>query len=135
MEWKEDKQGDIELHPELVKQRQDTYSSLTDISGIAIFSDEFQVKVEQWQKSKYDADAVVYQKVFFGQQINAIDDDSFMQKLFTEQGVEMYLHDYTDTGKKVSFIDIGLVIFSALLMAAVYLFIFGKKIPKRRSNK
>lgn len=36
-----EEQEELELHPEEVRQRQDTYSSLTDLSQIHLFTSEF----------------------------------------------------------------------------------------------
>ena len=42
-----EEQEELELHPEEVRQRQDTYSSLTDLSQIHLFTSEFNNRMEE----------------------------------------------------------------------------------------
>ena len=49
-----EEQEELELHPEEVRQRQDTYSSLTDLSQIHLFTSEFNNRMEEKERREED---------------------------------------------------------------------------------
>ena len=135
MEQKEERQSDIELHPEIAKQRQDTYSSLTDLSGIAVFSDEFKMLSEKVKQSQEMKDKELQDKVFFSEILNTAGKDvDLLTKVFMEKQEKPLMQDYSIEKAQISFIEIGLIFISVLVMTAVYLFLFQKKTPEKRKR-
>lgn len=135
MEQNEERQSDIELHPEIAKQRQDTYSSLTDLSGIAVFSDEFEILSDKVEQKKVNEDKALQDKVFFSEILStAGKDDDLLAKVFVEKQEQPLLQDYRKEQYQFSFIEIGLILISVLVMTAVYLFLFQKKTPEKRKR-
>ena len=135
MEQKEERQSDIELHPEIAKQRQDTYSSLTDLSGIAVFSDEFKMLSEKVKQSQEMKDKELQDKVFFSEILNTAGKDvDLLTKVFMEKQEKPLMQDYSIENALISFIEIGLIFIYVLLMTAVYLFLFQKKTPEKRKR-
>ena len=57
-------QEELELHPEEVRQRQDTYSSLTDLSQIHLFTSEFKNRMEEKERREEDQYIELSEEVF-----------------------------------------------------------------------
>ena len=59
-----EEQEELELHPEEVRQRQDTYSSLTDLSQIHLFTSEFNNRMEEKERREEDQYIELSEEVF-----------------------------------------------------------------------
>lgn len=120
--------GAIELKPEVAKQRQDAYSSLTDLHGIDLFTDEFRGKKDIVEKN-YEKDAEQLQEMIFDKEKNMTNenDDWVISNMFINQNTMILKPDYEKRESKISIMEIGAVLIAVLIVTAIYLFIFGKK--------
>ena len=127
-------EGAVELHPELVKQRQDTYSSLTDLNEVDVFFTEFENAVRQVASGRMQEMKALEGRMFDGQ-ITVWEgaDKELAEKLFTGQEENILRHDYTQDGNRLSFVDIGMVLIAMLGMSALYIFFFRDR--KERKKK
>jgi len=126
-------EGAIELNPELVRQRQDTYSSLTDLQGINVFSDEFKENIDSVKEQRNAEEKNLNSSVFI-KEINVSDskDDWLLSQLFYKQEEMILSQNYESTGKELSVMDVGLVVIAVLAVTALYLVIFSNKKTRRK---
>lgn len=126
-------EGAIELHPEEAKHRQDTYSSLTDLSGIDVFSDNFQEIVNQVQEKKSRKFKAMQNEIFTEEVIREQDADAEISSfLFTGQKEQTLLHDYEKSSNGWSVMDISLVLIAILAVSALYIFFFNDRKVRRK---
>lgn len=124
---------DIVLHPETVKQRQDVYSSLTDLYGIDVFSTEFQKAIERVMGEKRQREEQIGEQVFAGDMLRQRDADTqISEKLFLGQKQSILSHDYKSTSDAWSFMHIGVVLFAVLAVSALYIFIFQDRKARKK---
>lgn len=124
----------LELHPDLVRQRQDTYSSLTDLNGIDVFFTDFENAVRHVSSERLQELQKLEGKMFDGQTtVWEGVDRQLAEKLFAGQEENILRHDYVQDGNKLSFVDIGMVLISMLGMSALYVFFFRNR--KERKKK
>ena len=132
-----DKQPEIEsaleLNPELAKNRQDTYSSLTDLHGIPIFSDEFDERMEEIEANYEKQEQHLKNVVFIekNENINEAEEWSRAQ-LFCEKEELILTQTYSNREYKISLFDIGMIAIVVFAIAALYLFIFNDKKARRK---
>lgn len=126
--------GAIELHPEIVRQRQDTYSSLTDLYGVDVFSDEFNDSVETIENQQKESEQQLG-KAIFVEEVSVVEDSDtqLLSQLFTTQEEMVLSQNYAGSDTGVSVMDVSLVLIGVLAVAALYLFLFSDK--KARRNK
>lgn len=128
-----DPQGAIELNPKAVKGRQDTYSSLTDLHGISVFTDEFHNQMEAAERQR-EMEEEELQQSFFVNEVNILQDkdEQLLSQMFTGQQETVLKPDYTKNANKISGIEIAMVFIAVFAVTAMYLFLFGdKKLAKR----
>lgn len=124
-------ESDLELYPETVKDRQDTYSSLTDLAGIDIFTDEFREILKQVKEKRVKYEQSIKEGAFVEELLREQSRDSALTaQLFMNKEETVLRHDYQENSKGWSFMDIGLVLICVLAVSALYLFFFHDK--KRR---
>lgn len=130
----EQDEGAVELHPELVRQRQDTYNSLTDLNGIDVFFTEFENTVRYVVSERIQELKALEEKMFDGQMtIWEGADGELTEKLFAGQEENILRHDYTQDESRLSFVDIGMVLIAVLGVSALYVFFFRDR--KERKKK
>lgn len=130
----EQDEGAVELHPELVRQRQDTYNSLTDLNGINVFFTEFENTVRYVVSERIQELKALEEKMFDGQMtIWEGADGELTEKLFAGQEENILRHDYTQDESRLSFVDIGMVLIAVLGVSALYVFFFRDR--KERKKK
>jgi hypothetical protein len=56
--------SDVNVDPSVLHERSDTYSSLTDIYGVEVFTDEFRKKVEDYQQEQQDTYNNIKEEIF-----------------------------------------------------------------------
>lgn len=122
----------LELHPENVKQRQDTYSSLSDLNGIDIFSDEFQERVEEVRGMQNQSYLQLQSDVFTAQAVSPAETDEITSKLFSGQKDRSLMHEYETNTTGWSVMDVSLVLIAVLAVTALYLFFFQDKKARRK---
>lgn len=126
-------EGAVELHPEEAKHRQDTYSSLTDLSGIDVFSDKFQKTVSQVQEKINHEFEEMQKEIFMEEIIREQDADAEIKSfLFMEQKDQTLLHDYERNTNRWSVMDISLVFIAILAVSALYIFFFNDRKVRRK---
>lgn len=125
--------GTIDLNPESVRQRQDTYSSLTDLHGVDVFSDEFKENIDSVKEQRNAEEENLNSSVFI-KEINVSDskDDWLLSQLFYKQEEMILSQNYESTGKGLSVMDVGLVVIAVLAVTALYLVIFSDKKTRRK---
>ncbi len=126
--------SEVELHPEIAKQRQDTYNSLTDLNGIDVFSTEFENAVRRITEEKNQRKQELNGQVFDAEMLRIKGADTELaSKLFEGQEETILRHDYTNNVKGLSVMDIGMVVIAVLAVCGIYLFLFqDKKARKKR---
>lgn len=121
-------QEEIELHPEQARLRQDTYSSLTDISGIDLFSDELKALIQSLKEEELQSGQILREKVFVnGVTLEISAFDGLAGKLFAYDEERVLLQDYRRGEEAFSIWDLGLILAAVLAVAALYLCVFGRK--------
>ncbi len=125
-------ENEIELHPEEVKQRQDAYSSLTDLNGIDVFSTEFQNTVKKViqgkdQKEKEKKEEIFVNKIMVQQDY----DIQLSTQLFLNAEELVLSHNYSENNAEWSLMDISLVLIAVLAVSALYLFFFQDRKVKK----
>lgn len=127
-------ESEIELHPEVAKQRQDTYHSLTDLNGIDVFSTEFEASVKAVMGEQIEKLRKLEGQVFDQEPVSPKStDEELTDKLFTGQQETILRHDYTKDQKGVSVMDIGMVLLAMLAVCGIYMFFFqDRKARKKR---
>lgn len=124
--------GALQLNPEIAKQRQDTYSSLTDLHGIDIFSDSFNDRAAEVEAERQTAEMQLKNYIFV-EETEDIDTDSWLlSQLFIEKEGLVLTQDYTGSKERLSIIDIGITAVVVLAVAALYLFVFNDKKARRK---
>lgn len=125
----------IELHPELVKQRQNTYSSLTDLHNIPLFTDEFRVRMETDRQMRKKEEALLRNSTFNQNFIMVQDSDEWLvSQLFAGQQERVLEQEYIQNDTSLSFMDISILLIAVLAVSALYLFVFKDK-KVRRTKK
>lgn len=120
--------SDIELYPELVKDRQDTYNSLTDLAGINIFTDEFREISNQVKEAKVKYEQKIKEEVFAEEILQKQNrEEKLISQLFINKEETVLQHDYLKNNEGWSFMDTGLVLICVLAVSALYLFFFHDK--------
>ncbi len=123
----------LDLNPELVKQRQDTYSSLTDLHGIDIFSDEFAERLQEIEANFEKQEQQLKNVVFIEEAGNTNDVDGWLySQLFVEKEELVLKQEYVNKEDSLSLIDIGIMAIVVFAVAALYLFIFNDKKARRK---
>ncbi|MCI7042324.1 MAG: hypothetical protein MR992_09460 [Lachnospiraceae bacterium] len=125
-------ENEIELHPEEVKQRQDAYSSLTDLNGIDVFSTEFQNTVKKViqgkdQKEKEKKEEIFVNKIMVQQDY----DIQLSTQLFLNEEELVLSHNYSENNAEWSLMDISLVLIAVLAVSALYMFFFQDRKVKK----
>lgn len=125
--------GAIELHPEAAKHRQDTYSSLTDLAGIDVFSDKFEETVGKVRKENESRSKEIQEGIFVEKVIREQDmDTEITSYLFLEQKTQVLLHDYEKNEKGWSVMNVSLVLIAVLAVSAIYIFFFNDRKIRRK---
>ncbi len=88
-----EEQEELELHPEEVRQRQDTYSSLTDLSQIHLFTSEFNNRMEEKERREEDQYIELSEEVFM-HAVRGKGSEELKLQLFTGEQGQKLLHDY-----------------------------------------
>ena len=119
---------DLELHPEEVKGKTDTYTSLTDLYGVDIFTQDFQNKIrkEELEITKY---RIRIEKQLF----QDIDEESteemnpIVEKMFKGTQEEILMQSYDVESGRINWLESTGVILSVILVMMIYLVFFRKK--------
>lgn len=123
----------IELKPESARQRQDTFSSLTDLHGIPVFSDDFKIKVNAVKENCNLEEMTLYSLIFVdGFNKKEGKDDLIISQLFSENETLILKQDYQHYGEKVSIVEVGLVTIAVIGVMALYVFVFRNKRVRRK---
>ena len=104
-----EEQEELELHPEEVRQRQDTYSSLTDLSQIHLFTSEFNNRMEEKERREEDQYIELSEEVFM-HAVRGKGSEELKLQLFTGEQGQKLLHDYGEMSR-------GSYTFEVLLMS------------------
>lgn len=125
-------ENEIELHPEEVKQRQDAYSSLTDLNGIDVFSTEFQNTVKKVIQGKAQKEKEKKEEIFVNKIMVQQDYDiQLSTQLFLNEEELVLSHNYSENNAEWSLMDISLVLIAVLAVSALYLFFFQDRKVKK----
>ena len=123
---------DIELHPELVKQRQDVYNSLTDLYGVDVFTTEFRNIVERVVNERKQREKQIGEQVFAGDMLRQqATDTQITEQLFLGQKQNILSPDYTNDSDSWSLVQTGVVLIAVLAVSALYIFIFQDRKVRR----
>lgn len=124
---------DIELHPELVKQRQDVYSSLTDLYGVDVFTTEFRDIVERVVNERKQREERIGGQVFAEDMLRQqAADTQITEQLFLGQKQNILSPDYKSGSDSWSLMQTGVVLIAVLAVSALYIFIFqDRKVRKK----
>lgn len=121
----------LDLDTTVVKSREDTYSSLTDINHIEVFSDKFQSKVSDYNQQVSYSNNSILNTVFTKDISNSgKEDKTIVSKLFAEVGEDIVKENYDDASGAKNYIYAGILI---VLMIIVSLFMV--KHHKSREGK
>lgn len=112
---------ELELHPENIRTRQDTYSSLTDLYQIDLFTEEFQAVENQVALREHAKTNKLENNIFIKKV--AVEEDAYEQlasQLFGGTGVTQLLPSYTEESQQISWINIGMLLLSVFLVIGIY---------------
>lgn len=83
---------------EEVRQRQDTYSSLTDLSQIHLFTSEFNNRMEEKERREEDQYIELSEEVFM-HAVRGKGSEELKLQLFTGEQGQKLLHDYGEMSR------------------------------------
>ena len=118
-------QEELELHPEEVRQRQDTYSSLTDLSQIHLFTSEFKNRMEEKERREEDHYIELSEEVFM-QAVRGKGSEELKLQLFTGEQDQKLLHDYGEISQGSYTFEVLLMSGAILLIVILYAFFFKR---------
>ena len=107
--------GNIELNPDTAKSRLDTYSSLTELSGVNIFSDEFRNVKYLREKINENTDLNLKQFIFMKDLIG-VNENSYSSLLFLGTEKSTIMKNYETNKEGFSFLYISVVLIAVLAM-------------------
>lgn len=118
-------ENEIELNPDDVRQRQDTYNSLTDLTKINLFTRTFHDTMEEVKKKENAVYQEIEKKVFT-EIINEEKDvdNEILSELFIQQHAITILPDYQKSDNSWSLLEAGVILIAAIAVATLYLFFF-----------
>ena len=122
---------ELELHPEEVREKTDTYSSLTELYGVDIFTKNFKIrKNELMQADNEEAEEIEKQlfKVWNGE--IGIREDELTAYLFKAQKEEVYLPSYQTENQTWGIAEGIMIAVPIAIVIAIYILFFIDK--KRR---
>ena len=123
--------GNIELNPDTAKDRLDTYSSLTELSGVNIFSDEFRNAKYLREKINENTDLNLKQFIFMKDLI-AVNENSYSSLLFSGTEKSTIMKNYETNKEGFSFLYISVVLIAVLAMTTLYMFFFYDQKKRRK---
>ncbi len=113
---------EIQLNPDEVKQRQDTYNSLTDLSRINLFTEEFQKQITLVEKKKSSNNLFLQANMFIMNPDNEKGmEQEILNGLFTKQNAITLLPDYQRKQKGWSLLESGMVFLSCCFVIMIYI--------------
>jgi hypothetical protein len=125
----------LELRPESVKEKQDAYTSLTDLYGVEVFTNWFEEKVSQEASADAVKDTEITSSVFSGRyDMTDTGKDEIYGLLFTENTSQVLMQDYKNTGREISAFSIFMVGISMLGVLLLYRIFWIEKKGGRRKN-
>ena len=116
-----EEQEELELHPEEVRQRQDTYSSLTDLSQIHLFTSEFNNRMEEKERREEELSEEVFMHAVRGK-----GSEELKLQLFTGEQGQKLLHDYGEMSRGSYTFEVLLMSGAILLIVILYAFFFKR---------
>ena len=123
--------GNIELNPDTAKSRLDTYSSLTELSGVNIFSDEFRNVKYLREKINENTDLNLKQFIFMKDLIG-VNENSYSSLLFLGTEKSTIMKNYETNKEGFSFLYISVVLIAVLAMTTLYMFFFYDQKKRRK---
>ena len=123
--------GELELHPEEVKGKTDTYASLTELYGVDIFTEEFFELTESVRK-----ETALEQEKIENQLFNSwkgdlgVREDTLECYLFQENRVEAYLPSYQAGDNNMGIMEA--VMIGIAIAAVIAIYIIFPLVKKRR---
>lgn len=113
---------DLELHPEEVKGKTDTYTSLTELYGVNIFTKEFEKIKEETNRGKEENRQEIEKQLFLDWNAeNGIEEDELTSLLFGQQFEEILMESYEKDVQRINFGEAAMVGVSIAAVIAVYL--------------
>lgn len=123
--------GNIELNPDTAKARLDTYTSLTELSGVNIFSDEF--RNAKYLKETIDKNTDLYLNQFiFIKDVIGVNENSYSSLLFLGTEKSAITKNYKTVKEVSSFLYFSVVLIAVLAMTTLYMFFFYDQKKRRK---
>lgn len=112
----------LDLNTESIKERTGTYSSLTDLNQIPVFSDFFKERKEMTRQEEQAAEQALSESVFYLPVVEKEKND-ISEKMFMSTDAEMVIRNTADAADKMQYgTTIAGILAIAVLVAALWIY-------------
>ncbi|WP_195268311.1 hypothetical protein [Eubacterium sp. 1001713B170207_170306_E7] len=114
--------SELEFNTEILKQKNESYSSLTDLNGVALFTDDYETLIEIKQQENGRKNSEIQQKLFVTEIRQEGADDDVVNTLFLNTSQEVVKVNTTPADQDLSLVfpAIGIVFCVFLLFMVQY---------------
>lgn len=125
---------ELELNPEVLKEQSGEYSSLTDLYGVRVFTDDFTSQVQALVKQQMEQTEGYRERVFLSDYDRKTAKTGYETLLFrsVEQTERIQTYEYAGKGNMIETVS-GLMI-ALLLVAGIY-YLMNRMSGKGRQRK
>lgn len=124
---------EIQINPSVLQQKGKTYSSLTDINGVPLFTNKYEETIVFVQGEKAAESRNLQALIFTGNTEKRDEDDKVQDRLFMSTGTQVKKKEVTvektNIGQTMAIVGIVLIIFFMIVFS-----IFEKRIQRRREH-
>lgn len=116
---------ELELNPDVLKEQGGDYSSLTDLYGVKVFSDDFTKQVQTLSRQQKEKTESSIQSIFVSDHYRRSAPNSYETLLFqsTAQAEKIQTYENTDSRQ---YTQIGMGLTTALLFVAGIYYLMNK---------
>lgn len=114
--------SELEFNTEILKQKNESYSSLTDLNGVALFTDDYETLIEKKQQEDSQKNSEIEKKLFVTEMRQEGADDEVINTLFLNTSQEVVKVNTTPAEQDLSLVfpAIGIVFCVFLLFMVQY---------------
>lgn len=114
--------SELQFNTDILKQKSESYSSLTDLNGVALFTDDYEAIVEKKHQEDSQQNNEIQQKLFVTEIQQEGADDGIINTLFMSTSQEVVKADTTPAGQDLSLVFpvVGIIFCMFLLFMVQY---------------
>lgn len=127
----QDSQSDLDLNTEIVHNRKETYTSLSDLYGIQLFTDQRMEENRQYQEKIEQKEKGVTESIFINKTFMQNVDQQTINKLFAEPLSITKNQDYTNNTMAKN----GFFIAGSIIIIGVFIAMTARYFKKRKQMR